>query len=148
MQLFMRASNAGKEQMVGMNAKTEPVGVVRAIFDLLDHFRHRTDSPVIAIGVLGAMNIGHDLSQYLWNSFVAEHQTALGRVPTSEYKGEQESIRLGHGKRDMPPQKERPGRSELAGGIVGTVQRGALASVVLDHPVRDGASWMDRGGHR
>jgi hypothetical protein len=109
MQQYTRISKNGAEHMAGMNRETEPRGVIRGVFDLFDHFRDRPqhEHPVIAVGVLGQMLAGQDLSAHLWNSFVVEHERELGRVPMKQYGEREEPIILGVGRRDLPPLKNK-----------------------------------------
>ena len=111
MQAYTRKIKVGDEHMVGMNRETEPLGMIRAVFDLLDHFRDQTTHAVIANAVLGIMNDGKDLSEATFNGFVAEHQEHLdGREPMKQYGAKQEPIRVGCGSRDKPPNSERQGK--------------------------------------
>jgi hypothetical protein len=110
MQAYTAKIKTGAVQMLGINRETEPQGMIRAAFDLLDHFRDQTTHPVMANVMLGLLYDGRDLSRANFDGFVKLHQETLGRVPVKQYGMSEEPIRPGHGKREFPPMAKRVGK--------------------------------------
>jgi hypothetical protein len=94
--------------MLGLNAKSEPLGMIRAVFDLFDHVRMLEGRyPLAAIAVLGTMNKGTDMTMEAFNTFVTEHELFFGTPPMKEFGSKCEPIVPDVGGREMPPRMTR-----------------------------------------
>ncbi len=101
---YDRRDGNGKETMVGLNAQTEPRGVVEAVFRLFDHYVSLdAEYPMNARHVLMGMRDGEDMSMQLFREFTNEYQNIFGDLPTKQYGARRDPILLNVGSRHLPP---------------------------------------------
>ena len=93
--------------MIGLNAKTEPQAMIKAVFALLETFVPLEGrSPMAAIHVLAEMNQGLDLSEFLFKQFMDEYRTIFQRAPMKRYGDKEAALEIGKGGREYPPRHD------------------------------------------
>lgn len=94
--------------MVGLNARSEPQGLIKAIFELFDEFKPKKDrAPMMALTVLKALNAGTDLPESLFKAFMDEYFVVFNTTPMKQYGSRLEPIAIGSGGREYPPNRSK-----------------------------------------